>query len=111
MTITWRVRGRTLALGDRPWLMGIVNASPDSFSDGGDYPDVESQFERACELVRVGADIIDIGGESAIGGVEPIDPEEEIDRVIGLIHRVVKEVDVPISIDTYKPAVAAAAIE
>ncbi|MEA2149976.1 MAG: dihydropteroate synthase, partial [Solirubrobacteraceae bacterium] len=60
------VAGGTLALGERPWLMGIVNASPDSFSDGGAYPDLEARVQRARALLAAGADIIDVGGESGI---------------------------------------------
>jgi dihydropteroate synthase len=103
--------GRLLELGPRPWLMGIVNASPDSFSDGGRYRSLAERVELARELMRAGADILDIGGESASTGRPAVEPEEEIERVVPLIGRVVEELGAIVSIDTYKPAVAAAAIE
>jgi len=102
--------GRTLALGERPWLMGIVNASPDSFSDAGAYPDLESRVARARELLAAGADLIDIGGESGITLRPPVSVEEEIGRVIPLVERVAGELGAVVSVDTYKPAVAEAAI-
>jgi dihydropteroate synthase len=97
-------------LGERPWLMGIVNASPDSFSDGGRHPGLEEQLALARTLVHDGADLIDIGGESASTGRPPVEAEHEIALVVPLIERIVAELDVPVSVDTYKPAVAAAAI-
>jgi dihydropteroate synthase len=108
----YRVRAvdRTLALGARPWLMGIVNASPDSFSDGGLHSTLQARFELAGELLAAGADIIDIGGESASTGRPPVEAEEEIARVVPLVERVVEELAAVVSVDTYKPAVARAAI-
>ncbi len=102
--------GRTLALGERPWLMGIVNASPDSFSDAGAYPDLESRVERARELLAAGADIIDVGGESGITLRPPVAVAEEIERVVPLVARIAGELGGLVSVDTYKPAVAEAAI-
>ena len=102
--------GRTLALGKRPWLMGIVNASPDSFSDAGAYPDLESRVARARELLAAGADLIDIGGESGITQRPAVSVEEEIERVIPLVQRVAGALGAVVSVDTYKPAVAEAAI-
>lgn len=102
--------GRTLALGERPWLMGIVNASPDSFSDAGAYPDLDARVRRAGELIDQGADIIDIGGESGITLRPPVEAAEEIERVVPLISRIVAELGAVVSVDTYKPAVAEAAI-
>ena len=102
-----RAGRRELELGGPPLLMGVVNASPDSFSDGGDLPDLA---ERATALVAAGADLLDIGGESAIGGRPPVPVEEELERVLPLVERVVAEHDVLVSVDTYKPAVAEAAI-
>lgn len=96
---------------DRPWLMGIVNASPDSFSDGDRIGDTDRQLRRAAELLRAGADVIDIGGESGVTGVPAVDPADEIARVVPLIARVTAELGAVVSVDTYKPAVAAAAIE
>ncbi|MGI8558007.1 MAG: dihydropteroate synthase [Solirubrobacteraceae bacterium] len=105
-----RAGGRTLDLSGRPWLMGIVNATPDSFSDAGRYPTRESRFERARELLADGADIIDIGGESGITRGAVVGEQEEIERVGELISRVAGELGALVSVDTYKPAVAAAAI-
>jgi dihydropteroate synthase len=105
--------GRTLVLGERPWLMGIVNASPDSFSDAGAYPDLDTRVALAAELVRAGADIVDVGGESAITLRPPVEPAGEIARVAPLVRRICNELNdaVAVSVDTYKPAVAAAAID
>jgi dihydropteroate synthase len=107
-----RVRAvdRVLELGARPWLMGIVNASPDSFSDGGRHTTLDAQLGLARELVAAGADILDIGGESARTGRPPVGLQEELERVVPLIERVVAELAVIVSIDTYKPPVAQAAI-
>ncbi|GAC1434949.1 MAG: dihydropteroate synthase [Solirubrobacteraceae bacterium] len=103
-------RGREWDLGSRPWLMGIVNATPDSFSDGGRHPTLASRLELARELLRDGADVIDIGGESGITGKRPLGAVEEIERVQELIARVSGELGALVSVDTYKPAVAEAAI-
>ena len=99
-----------LELGERPWLMGIVNASPDSFSDGGLHATVDAQVGLARELLAAGADILDIGGESASTGSPPVPVEEEIERVVPLVERVVAELGAIVSVDTYKPPVARAAI-
>jgi len=100
----------TLELGARPWLMGIVNASPDSFSDGGLYTDLEAQVELARELQAAGADILDVGGESASTGRPPVDVAAEIERVAPLVRILAGELGALVSVDTYKPAVARAAI-
>jgi dihydropteroate synthase len=100
----------TLELGSRPLLMGIVNASPDSFSDGGMHAGLEAQLALARELQEAGADILDIGGESASTGRPPVAEQEEIERVLPLIERVAGELGALVSVDTYKPAVASAAI-
>ncbi|MBB6177792.1 dihydropteroate synthase [Anoxybacillus tengchongensis] len=92
-------------------IMGILNATPDSFSDGGKYNHVEQAVERAKQLVVEGAHIIDIGGESTRPGAEKVSLEEELRRVIPIVEAVAKAVDVPISIDTYKAEVAKQAIE
>ncbi|MGH2899116.1 MAG: dihydropteroate synthase, partial [Solirubrobacteraceae bacterium] len=102
--------GRTLALGGRPWLMGIVNATPDSFSDAGAYPDLDARVTRARELLAAGADIIDVGGESGITLRPPVAAAEEIERVVPLVRRIVAELGAIVSVDTYKPAVAEAAV-
>jgi dihydropteroate synthase len=99
-----------LELGARPWLMGIVNASPDSFSDGGLYTGLDAQVELARELLAAGADILDVGGESASTGRPPLDATAEIERVAPLVRILAGELGALVSVDTYKPAVARAAI-
>ncbi|TYS13682.1 dihydropteroate synthase [Rossellomorea vietnamensis] len=95
----------------RTLIMGILNVTPDSFSDGGRFNVLEEAVLRAKEMVQQGADIIDIGGESTRPGHEPVPEEEEIKRVCPIIEAVSKEVDVPISIDTYKSGTARKALE
>ena len=89
-----------LELGTRPWLMGIVNASPDSFSDGGSHPTLEDQLHLARQLCDAGAEMLDVGGESATTGRPPVDAEEECARVVPLIERVAAELGAIISVDT-----------
>lgn len=98
-------------VGKRTLVMGILNVTPDSFSDGGQFFSLESAVERARQLVHEGADIVDIGGESSRPGAQPVAVEEELRRVVPVIRAIRKEFPVPISIDTYKAAVAAAALE
>jgi dihydropteroate synthase len=105
-----RAGGRRIVLGGAPLLMGIVNATTDSFSDAGELPDVAARVAHAHELAAAGAHIIDVGGESAFGGRPPVPADEEAARVVPVIERVARELDVPVSVDTYKPAVAEAAI-
>jgi dihydropteroate synthase len=105
MPLRLRAGARTYDLGARPWLMGVVNASPDSFSDPGRPGGVE----RARELLEAGADVIDIGGESAITGRPPVEAAEEIERVVPLVEQVAR-LGTLVSVDTYKPAVAEAAV-
>lgn len=105
-----RAGGRRIVLAGAPLLMGIVNATPDSFSDAGELPDVAARVARARELAAAGAAIVDIGGESAFGGRPPVAAEEEAARVVPVVAAVAAELDVLISVDTYKPAVAEAAI-
>ena len=81
MTTSWRVRGRTLST-ERPLVMGIVNVTPDSFSDGGQLPTVDAAIARAETMVHEGADILDVGGESTRPRAEAVDAEEELRRVI-----------------------------
>jgi dihydropteroate synthase len=106
-----RCRKRTLTLGKRTLLMGVLNVTPDSFSDGGLFFDKEKAIAHGLRMVEEGADIIDIGGESTRPGSKPLELEEELRRVIPVIESIAKEVNVPISIDTYKSAVAQRAIE
>jgi dihydropteroate synthase len=109
--VNWRIRGRTLECGPRTLVMGVLNVTPDSFSDGGRFLDHEAAVERGLRMVAEGADILDIGGESTRPGSDEVPEGEELDRVVPVIKRLVAEVDVPISIDTRKPGVAAAAVE
>ena len=102
--------GRTLELGERPWLMGIVNASPDSFSDAGAHPDLAARVALGRQLLAAGADMLDVGGESGITQRPAVDIGEEIARVVPLIERLVGELGATVSVDTYKPLVAEAAI-
>jgi dihydropteroate synthase len=96
----------------RPVLvMGIVNVTPDSFSDGGQFLDPAAAVEHALELVNQGADILDIGGESTRPGAEPVGEAEELHRVIPVVEKLAAQIKIPISIDTMKPAVAQAALQ
>ena len=105
-----RAGGRRMRLGGEPLLMGIVNASPDSFSDAGELPGTAARIARAHALAAAGARIVDVGGETARGGLEPVAIEEEIARVVPIVEAVARELDVLVSVDTYKPEVAEAAI-
>jgi dihydropteroate synthase len=102
---------QVIGLEERPLLMGIVNVTPDSFSDGGCYFDSEAAVAHAIRLVEEGADLLDIGAESTRPGAVPIDATEELRRLIPVVTRVAKAVSVPISVDTSKACVAKAAIE
>lgn len=104
-------RGKTLDPNARPLVMGILNVTPDSFSDGGKYNNIDAALARALEMVEEGADLIDVGGESTRPGFTPVTEEEELARVIPVIERLVREVDVPLSVDTYKAEVAKQALE
>jgi len=110
VSVLLRALGRDHELGGDPWLMGIVNATPDSFSDGGRHPTLEARVELAHRLAGAGARVLDVGGESGVTNRPAVAPEEEIERVVPLIARICAELDVLVSVDTYKPAVAAAAI-
>ncbi|UJF26991.1 dihydropteroate synthase [Planococcus sp. 107-1] len=95
---------------EKTWVMGILNITPDSFSDGGNYTTIENAVFRAKQMVEDGADIIDVGGESTRPGYTMISDEEEINRVVPVIQALAKEANALISVDTYKAAVAEAAI-
>jgi len=95
----------------RPHVMGIVNVTPDSFSDGGKHNSTEQAVEHALRLVEEGADMLDIGGESTRPGATPVSVQEELRRVIPVVEQLASRAGVPISIDTYKPEVMQAAIE
>lgn len=104
-------RKYSLDLGTRTFIMGILNITPDSFSDGGDFFALEKALNRAKAMVLEGADIIDVGGESTRPGYVMISDEEELARIVPVIKMLAKEIDVPISIDTYKSQVAEEAIK
>ncbi|KAF0816366.1 MULTISPECIES: dihydropteroate synthase [unclassified Cytobacillus] len=101
----------TLDYEKKTIVMGILNATPDSFSDGGKYSHQDLAVKHAIEMVENGADIIDVGGESTRPGFDPVPADEELKRVLPVIEAISKEVDVPISIDTYKADVARQAVE
>jgi len=101
----------TLLKSHRTLVMGILNITPDSFSDGGQYNQVNAAIEHALQMKSDGADIIDIGGESTRPGASPVPLEEEIKRVIPVVEALKKKVDIPLSIDTVKPEVAQLALE
>ncbi len=103
--------GLTLELGHRTLIMGILNATPDSFSDGGRYDRVEAAVERAKQMAAEGADIIDIGGESTRPGHAAVPLEEELLRILPVIRAVREAVSLPISVDTYKAEAARQALE
>ena len=112
MTLQWRIRDRILPIGERTLVMGILNVTPDSFSDGGHYVETDKAVEHAHRMIADGADIIDIGGESTRPGSEgPVSPEEEIKRVVPVIESLSSSTKIPLSIDTTKSEVARAAVE
>ena len=104
--LTWRVGGQSLKTGRFPLLMGIVNVTPDSFSDGGQFIERDAAVEHALQLAEDGADILDVGGESTRPGSEPVDEAEELRRVVGVIETLRSQTDALISIDTTKSEVA-----
>ena len=101
--------GRVLRL-DRPQVMGIVNATPDSFSDGGRHATLEQALDHGLRLAAEGADILDVGGESTRPGADEVPLEEELRRVVPLVEALAREVSIPISVDTSKPEVMRAAV-
>jgi dihydropteroate synthase len=107
----WKLAGRELLLGERTLLMGVLNVTPDSFSDGGKYLDPDRAFARAVELEEQGADIVDIGAESTKPGSERISEAEELRRLVPVLKRLNGKLTVPISVDTYKSAVAEKALQ
>lgn len=102
--------GRTLTIGDRTLIMGILNVTPDSFSDGGQWLNVDHAVKHANEMIADGADIIDIGAESTRPNFTPISADEEISRLEPIL-RALKDCPIPVSVDTYKPSTAKAAIK
>ncbi|MHB8899738.1 MAG: dihydropteroate synthase [Thermoguttaceae bacterium] len=107
----WRLGKRVLPCGARPLLMGILNVTPDSFSDGGRFLDRQAAVARGLDLVSQGADLLDIGGESTRPRAEPVSQAEELRRVLPVIQELLTQVDIPLSIDTCKPAVAREALD
>lgn len=106
-----KIGNRLFSSGERTYVMGILNVTPDSFSDGGKYNDLTLALKQAERMVREGADILDVGGESTRPGHVQIGDEEEIRRVVPVIRELKKQFDVPVSVDTYKSAVAQAALD
>ena len=107
----WKLKARELKLGERTLIMGVLNVTPDSFSDGGKFMDPDRAFARAVELEEQGADIIDVGAESTKPGSTPISAAEENRRLIPVLKRLRGKLTVPLSVDTYKAEVADLAIE
>ena len=103
--------GRTLELGARTLVMGIINVTPDSFSDGGVLFDAARAVEAGVRMAAEGADVLDVGGESTRPGAQPLDEAEEHRRVVPVIEALARRVNVPISVDTYKATIAAKALE
>jgi dihydropteroate synthase len=110
-TYTLDIRGKTIKIGPEPWLMGIVNVTPDSFSDGGLFLEPEKAVDRALRLVEEGAHIIDIGGESTRPGSTGVPEEEEIKRVLPVLKKLRPKTKALISVDTRKSRVARLALE
>lgn len=106
----WKIAGRGLDLSRRGMIVGVLNVTPDSFSDGGEYSSVDKAVAHALQMVAEGAQIIDIGGESTRPGAEPITVEQEAGRVLSVIEKLREESKVLISVDTSKAAVANAAL-
>jgi dihydropteroate synthase len=107
----WKIRSGSLQLGDRTLIMGVLNVTPDSFSDGGKYQDPDRAYGRAVELEDQGADVIDIGAESTRPGSERVSEGEELRRLVPVLKKLKGKLNVPISVDTYKAAVAEKALE
>jgi dihydropteroate synthase len=105
-----KLRSRTLLLGERTLVMGVLNITPDSFSDGGAYLDSEAAIARALQLEHDGADILDIGGESTRPGATSITAEEELRRILPVIQVLRGKLRIPISVDTRRAEVAEAAL-
>jgi dihydropteroate synthase len=109
--LVWRVGPHELDCSSRTIVMGVINVTPDSFSDGGRYLDHEAAVAHGVALARDGADILDVGGESTRPGSDPVTDEEELDRVLPVVKRLVAEAQLPISIDTRRADVARAAVD
>lgn len=108
---TWKLKTRTLEFGRWPKIMGIVNVTPDSFSDGGKFFDTDRAVDHAMQLDRDGADILDVGGESTRPYSQAVSQQQELERIAPVIEKIVQRTQTPVSIDTSKAAIAQAAIE
>jgi len=106
-----KIGNRVFDLNNHTYVMGILNITPDSFSDGGLYMDTEAALKRASQMVNDGADIIDVGGESTRPGYIPVSAQEQIERVMPVIEAIKSRIDAPVSIDTYNASVAAEAVK
>ncbi len=106
-----RIGNRTFRVSERTYVMGILNVTPDSFSDGGRYNSADAALRQAERMVGQGVDLIDVGGESTRPGYQKISEEEEIQRTAQIIQRIKDRIDIPVSIDTYKGKVAKAALQ
>ncbi len=107
----WKLKSREIKLGERTVILGVLNVTPDSFSDGGKYQDPDRAFARAVEMEEQGADIIDVGAESTRPGAAPISAAEELRRLIQVLKRLRGRLTIPVSVDTYKAEVAERALE
>ncbi len=107
----WKLKGREILLGERTLIMGILNLTPDSFSDGGEYSDPDRAVAHALELENAGADILDVGAESTRPGSQRISEAEELRRLVPVLKRLQGKLAIPISVDTYKSAVAEKSLE
>ncbi len=106
-----KIGNKEFKLGERTYVMGILNATPDSFSDGGKFNEVELALKRVEEMISQGADIIDVGGESTRPGFTVVEADDEINRVVPVIKAIKEKFDITVSIDTYKAKTAEAAIK
>jgi dihydropteroate synthase len=107
----WKLKSREIALGERTVILGVLNVTPDSFTDGGKYQEPDRAYARALELEEQGADIIDVGAESTRPGSKPISAEEELRRLIPVLKRLAGKLTIPVSVDTYKAEVAERALD
>ena len=108
---SWQIKDRRMPIGQRTLIMGILNITPDSFSDGGEFFEFDKALAHAEQMIAEGADIIDVGGESTRPGGEPVSAEEEIKRVVPVIEALAKRFETPISVDTTKSEVARTALD
>jgi len=111
MLLDMQIGNRKFTFGAKTYLMGILNVTPDSFSDGGCFENIDAALFRAKEMVMEGADILDIGGESTHPGYKMVSAEEEIERIAPIVSAIKERIDIPVSVDTYKPEVAQAAAQ